>query len=158
MSLSASSLALFNTFNCIKFISRHRPFFITTGENLGSATVQAKPQPPAKRRYFHSPLGVRKTVKSSSNATVVAGSLQLHEKPLCAKLRGCHDLGVDVAILQLGFNVADLEPHHVIVVHSQNCAPSTTVKMAYCWAGGEKQNWQVPRLVSLLPLWGPPHM
>ena len=32
------------------------------------------------------------------------------EKPLSAELRRYHGLGVDVALLQLGFDVADLDP------------------------------------------------
>ena len=62
-----------------------------------------------RQRNFHSPLGVRRTVKSST-AAVVAGSLHPDEKPLSAELRRYHGLGVDVALLQLGFDVADLDP------------------------------------------------
>ena len=61
------------------------------------------------RHNFHSPLGVRRTVKSST-AAVVTGSLHPDEKPLSAELRRYHGLGVDVALLQLGFDVADLNP------------------------------------------------
>ena len=60
-------------------------------------------------RIFHSPLGVRKTVKSST-AAVVAGSLHPDEKPLSAELRWYHCLGVDVALLQLRLDVSDLDP------------------------------------------------
>ena len=75
-------------------------------------TVQAKPPKKAERfpQIFHSPLGVRRTVKSStSTVAVVAGSLHPDEKPLSAKLRRYQGFGVDVA-LQLSFNVADLDP------------------------------------------------
>ena len=58
---------------------------------------------------FYSTLGVRRTVKSST-AAVVAGSLHPDEKPLSAELHRYHGLGVDVALLQLGFDVADLDP------------------------------------------------
>ena len=61
-------------------------------------------------QIFQSPLGVRKTVKSStSTVTVVAGSLHPDEKPLSAELHKYHGFGVDIALLQLGFNVADLD-------------------------------------------------
>ena len=63
---------------------------------------------PKSQRNFHSPLGVRRTVKSST-AAVVAGSLHPDEKPLSVELRRYHGLGVDVALLQLGFDVADLD-------------------------------------------------
>ena len=52
---------------------------------------------PEKQRYFHSPLGVCRTVKSST-AAVVAGSLHPDDKPFSAKLRVCHGLGVSQKI------------------------------------------------------------
>ena len=52
---------------------------------------------------------MRGTVKSST-AAVVAGSLHPDEKPLSAELRRYHGFGVDVALLQLGFDAADLDP------------------------------------------------
>ena len=41
---------------------------------------------------------------------MVAGFLHPDEMPLSAELRRHHGLGVDVALLQLGFDVADLDP------------------------------------------------
>ena len=51
---------------------------------------------------------MRRTVKSSTVA-VVAGSLHPNEKPPSAELRRYHGFGVDVALLQFGFDVADLD-------------------------------------------------
>ena len=59
-------------------------------------------------RFFHSPLGVRRTVKSSTSiVAVVAGSLHSNEKSLSAELRRYQGFGVDVTLLHLGFNVTD---------------------------------------------------
>ena len=60
-------------------------------------------------QIFHSLLGVRRTVKSST-AAVVAGSLHPDKKPLSAELRRYQGFGVYVALLHLGFDVADLDP------------------------------------------------
>ena len=87
-------------------------------------TVEAEPLEKGRdlRYNFHSPLGVRShqlllwllkhLVAARARPPALqtfAGSLHPDEKPLSAKLRGCHGLGVDVALLQLGFDVADLE-------------------------------------------------
>ena len=53
---------------------------------------------------------------------MVTGSLHPDEKPFSAKLRGCHGLGVDVALLQLGFDVADLDPLLLITNNLMECA------------------------------------
>ena len=59
-------------------------------------------------RFFHSSLGVRKTVKSSTSiVAVVAGSLHSNEKSLSAELRRYQGFGVDVTLLHLGFDVTD---------------------------------------------------
>ena len=84
--------------------------FLSNCNRTHTQTVQAKPPKKAEKfpQIFHSPLGVRRTVKSSTGA-VVAESLHPNEKPLSAELRRYHGLGVDAALLQLGFNAADLD-------------------------------------------------
>ena len=57
-------------------------------------------------RSFHSLLGVRRTVKSTI-AAVVAGSLHSNKKSLSAELRRLQGFGVDVTLLNLGFDVTD---------------------------------------------------
>ena len=51
---------------------------------------------------------MRRTVQSTTDA-VVAGSFHPDEKSLSAELCRHHGFGVDVALLQLGFDVADLD-------------------------------------------------
>ena len=59
-------------------------------------------------RFFHSHLGVHRTVKSSTSiVAVVAGSLHSNEKSLSAELRRYQGFGVDVTLLHLGFDVTD---------------------------------------------------
>ena len=61
-------------------------------------------------RIFNSSLGVRRTVKSSTSiVAVVARSLHSNEKSLSAELRRYQGFGVDVALLQLGFDVTDFD-------------------------------------------------
>ena len=53
---------------------------------------------------------MRRTVKSSTSiVAVVAGSLHSNKKPLSTELRRYQGFGVDVALLQLGFDATDFD-------------------------------------------------
>ena len=69
-------------------------------------------KPPEETKKFHelsTPLlGVRRTVKSpTSIIAVVAGSSHSNKKSLSTELRRYQGFGVDVTLLQLGFDVTD---------------------------------------------------
>ena len=72
---------------------------------LQHQTVQAK-QPEETKKFTIFPLSPR-LAQDSQIVAVVAGSLHSNKKSLSAELRRYQSFGVDVTLLNLGFDVTD---------------------------------------------------